>query len=113
MEILKKGDKGPAVAKLQEQLLALGFPMNVDGEFGQNTYFAVITLQTIFGVEVHVDGVVGDETQALMLAQVARGWNLVTARNALGAPHEESDYDWEQVSDEALAGIAANLPTTP
>ena len=60
--ILKLGVKGPEVKTLQENLTKLGYNCGgADGDFGQNTYSAVITFQSERGLEV--DGEVGPQTQ--------------------------------------------------
>lgn len=60
--ILRKGDKGEQVEKLQEQLVLLGYDTNgVDGIFGKGTHSAVIAFQQDNGL--HPDGIVGKNTQ--------------------------------------------------
>ena len=109
MLVLKQHDHGPDVVKLQQDLNQLGFVLTEDGIFGGKTFFAVITLQTIFGLEVTVDGKVGDETRGLIDEQIARGWNLVTARLAFGAPDEAAEEQWTGVSDAMLAELEETL----
>lgn len=81
---LRKGENGAAVSELQTNLVKLGFKLNVDGDFGENTHNAVITLQNIFGYDV--DGIVGPGTEELIKAQVGYGWNLEAARKAFVTP---------------------------
>lgn len=60
---LRRGDSGPAVEKIQEALIALGFPVpnvGANGIFGDETELAVRSYQEARGLEV--DGVVGSET---------------------------------------------------
>lgn len=78
--VLRRGSHGEDVEALQEGLNRLGFELEVDGSFGEKTYNAVITLQTIFGYDV--DGAVGPATKKLIEAQAGYGWNLVAARKA-------------------------------
>lgn len=59
---LKMGSKGPDVRKLQARLNVKGYPVKIDGDFGKNTYMAVIAFQG--EVEVTKDGIVGPITQA-------------------------------------------------
>lgn len=54
--VIRKGDKGPAVVKIQE---ALGIP--ADGDFGPATFEAVMKFQLRNGLSA--DGVVGPATQ--------------------------------------------------
>jgi hypothetical protein len=63
---LKKGDQGPEVTALQKLLVARGFPLNVDGNFGPKTYQAVRAFQAgnldQHGQPLVVDGQVGPLT---------------------------------------------------
>ena len=61
---LKLGDTGPAVTTLQNQLMALGFPLIVDGSFGPRTDDAVRGLQLVVGIPVN--GIVGPSTNAAL-----------------------------------------------
>lgn len=62
MEMLKEGDKGPGVKKLQQAL-----NIKADGVFGPNTKKAVIRFQ--LGVNISPDGIVGNNTWTLLLAK--------------------------------------------
>lgn len=84
MSVLRKGSNGQPVEHLQEKLTQLGFTLDVDGIFGDQTHNSVITLQTIFGYDV--DGAVGPATMKLIDAQVGYGWNVVAARKAFVKP---------------------------
>lgn len=84
MGMLKMGSKGDEVRKLQGGFQQLGFKLEVDGDFGQNTHNAVITVQTIFGYDV--DGIVGPATISLIEKQAGYGWNLEAARKAFTKP---------------------------
>ena len=53
--------KGPDVLALQERLVALGFEMNPDGEFGPMTDAVVTEFQRRKGFEA--DGIVGPDTR--------------------------------------------------
>jgi hypothetical protein len=60
---LHRGDSGPAVEKIQEALIALGFPVpnvGANGVFGDETELAVRSYQEARGLRV--DGVLGSET---------------------------------------------------
>ena len=62
---LKKGDKGSAVKKLQQDLMTLGYslaPYGADGSFGKVTEEAVKKFQK--DNKLAVDGIVGLKTQA-------------------------------------------------
>lgn len=64
--VLQLGEKGPAVKKLQEQLIAMGYkgadgkPLSPDSDFGKNTKFAVEAFQR--AGKIGVDGKVGEDT---------------------------------------------------
>ena len=81
MSALQKGSKGDAVRALQTGLVKLGFSLEADGDFGEKTHNAVITVQSVFGYDV--DGIAGPATLKLVDAQVGYGWNLALARKAL------------------------------
>lgn len=72
--MLKRGSKGQEVRALQEQLLGLGFELDVDGDFGPATDTAVRKLQTLFNYTV--DGIAGPGTLSLAAAQTEHGWNV-------------------------------------
>ena len=80
MSILKKGSSGEEVRTLQSNLKKLGFSIESDGMFGDQTHNSIITLQTIFGYDV--DGLAGPATQKLIEQQAGYGWHLVAARKA-------------------------------
>lgn len=65
--LLRRGDSGPAVVVLQEELTALGYWMPaVDGIFGAETRHAVVALQKAAGLAR--DGIYGPETAAALRA---------------------------------------------
>ncbi|WP_315899133.1 peptidoglycan-binding domain-containing protein, partial [Xanthomonas citri] len=67
---LEQGERGESVKHLQSQLAQLGAtgrdgkPLHADGDFGGNTKYAVEQFQREHGL--HVDGVVGRQTQAAL-----------------------------------------------
>lgn len=61
---MMQGDKGPAVAQLQQQLSKAGFPLEADGDWGPKTEAAVRKFQQTHGLKV--DGIVGPKTQAVL-----------------------------------------------
>ena len=65
---LRLGSSGPAVIKLQQQLLRKGFnPGAIDGDFGENTQTAVINFQRSSGFSAEgIDGIVGTQTRAAL-----------------------------------------------
>lgn len=62
--IIKKGDKGEAVKKMQKALAAKGYlrSSEIDGDFGKITLGALLAFQFETGLEV--DGICGAKTQA-------------------------------------------------
>lgn len=73
-EILKNGSKGEDVRKLQEDLNALGYQVQVDGIFGPGTEKAVKQFQAAFGYTV--DGLVGKGTKFLIDQQKGYNWRV-------------------------------------
>jgi peptidoglycan hydrolase-like protein with peptidoglycan-binding domain len=66
LPVLRTGARGPAVARLQERLNALGFYEGaIDGVFGAETQAAVQAAQRSFGLEP--DGIVGTDTWTALL----------------------------------------------
>lgn len=57
---VRKGDRGPAVLKLQEKLKGRGYSLKADGIFGTKTLEAVKAFQADNGLVV--DGIVGSKT---------------------------------------------------
>ncbi|HOV02936.1 MAG TPA: N-acetylmuramidase domain-containing protein [Kaistiaceae bacterium] len=62
--MLRLGSEGYKVKALQERLVALGYHVVVDGDFGPATRRAVVAFQADHGLAV--DGIVGPETEALL-----------------------------------------------
>lgn len=61
--VLRKGDSGPAVEKVQRALIFLGFPVprvGANGVYGDETELAVRSYQEARGL--NLDGAVGSET---------------------------------------------------
>lgn len=68
--LLQRGDTGPAVTELQQQLRQLGFYFGeISGEFGTRTEDGVRSFQRSAGLEE--DGIVGPATQTALRAALA------------------------------------------
>ena len=81
--ILRKGDEGPLVARLQQRLIDLGFLLGrADGAFGEATFAALYRFQeTLFGQgvsEMTPDGVAGPITQRYLYDTDLSGYAIVT-----------------------------------
>ncbi len=65
-DILKKGDSGPRVTEMQKLLVARGYQIGIDGDFGPETYRAVRAFQSQnldqHGQPLAVDGLAGPIT---------------------------------------------------
>jgi peptidoglycan hydrolase-like protein with peptidoglycan-binding domain len=77
---LKSGSEGLDVKYLQRRLVALGLPLEIDGQFGSATEAAVRKLQTAFGYTV--DGIAGQGTNKLINQQLGYGWNAASSGNS-------------------------------
>ena len=66
---LRRGDKGPAVVALQNDLLKLGYDIGVDGDFGRGTEEVVKEFQQKYNTAA--DGIVGPNTQSLIALAIA------------------------------------------
>lgn len=62
--VLKAGHAGLPVRRVQQQLVAVGVPVVVDGRFGTNTTQAVTDFQQAHGLKT--DGVVGRQTMTAL-----------------------------------------------
>ncbi len=86
MKSLKKGDTGSAVRDLQRKLKELGYKVEVDSWFGDETYQAVIDFQKMNNITVI--GEVGPRTNALLFSQVDKAAlqtrDLISAAKLLG-----------------------------
>jgi peptidoglycan hydrolase-like protein with peptidoglycan-binding domain len=70
--VVKRGDEGAGVRKIQEALVFLGSDIVVDGDFGPATEAAVKEFQTFFSVKGGATGVVDIETQDTLDFTVAK-----------------------------------------
>jgi peptidoglycan hydrolase-like protein with peptidoglycan-binding domain len=71
--VLKKGSSGSDVVILQNRLIELGYSCGssgADGKFGNGTYNAVISFQSINGLAA--DGIVGTKTWAVLNSTTAK-----------------------------------------
>lgn len=92
MKILREGDEGVDVQRLQTRLFGLGFkPGVVDGKFGQGTKAALIAYQKSEGLLA--DGIAGAKTLA-----------------ALGLKFTGKDFDIREVTPEVVKKILPGAP---
>jgi len=82
---LRKGDKGPKVRELQEDLNHFGYRLAVDGSFGAKTENAVKKFQTSNSLKI--DGIVGPRTWA-MIDKLLQGSHRVTPTTLLNLRKE-------------------------
>lgn len=66
MPTLRKGSRGDDVKNLQQKLVSFGYPITIDGIFGNNTYNAVVGLQGEYGLVK--DGIVGVKTWTVLFS---------------------------------------------
>jgi peptidoglycan hydrolase-like protein with peptidoglycan-binding domain len=69
--VVRKGDHGPLVVKIQYLLNQHGIKVTVDGKFGPKTEEAVKLFQKRHGL--HPDGVVGGKTWMKLIVTVRKG----------------------------------------
>lgn len=74
---VKFGQTGPSVKIIQDQLKELGYDLEVDSEFGEETQGAVLAFQE--ANKIGKTGVVGEQTYAAMFSGTAKGPVKVTA----------------------------------
>lgn len=90
--ILKLGDKGSAVTRLQRTLAGKGYLLAVDGVYGQQTADAVAKLQKTAGLVV--DGIYGPKTAAALMLNGK-------------APEQLSQQDLQDAADHLGVPVAA------
>lgn len=74
MASIKNGDKGPEVTLLQGVLKAMGYDVDIDGVFGDDTEAFVKKAQTDCGVES--DGKVGPNTSMVLVGKMIVDVNM-------------------------------------
>ena len=77
LAVLKMGDAGNAVRRLQRDLSQLGYPITVDGDFGPVTWRIVMAFQKI--KKLDVDGIVGPKTFEVLARNLPQPANLLKA----------------------------------
>lgn len=99
VNMLRRGDKGPEVAKLQQSLMTLEFMFGpADGDFGANTLAGVRAFQHEYNLKI--DGVAGPKTLAAIADALAA--SLAKSRADVTQARKEANK-----ADEALEDIAA------
>lgn len=88
---LTVGDKGDAVKTLQTKLNKVGYKLNVDGIYGDNTLKAVKSFQTKYKKELEVDGVAGKNTIS-KLDSVIAAQNKKTSSTTSKAPSKTRKF---------------------
>lgn len=104
--ILKKGMRGDDVRRMQEMLIQLGYgqllqPDGADGDFGNNTYNAVVQFQMANGL--YVDGEAGPDTLGKMI-------ELTKAETKPAEPQVPSDSN-QNGSEPSVPSTDAPVPT--
>ncbi len=93
--VLKAGDRGPEVARLQESLIQLGIndhvkqPIKADGVFGQDTQRAVQAFQLWHGME-QVNGIADRQTLTAVNTQV--GLAIIQRSTDQATGHTSRDF---------------------
>ena len=104
--ILKKGMRGDDVRRMQEMLIQLGYgqllqPDGADGDFGNNTYNAVVQFQ--MANVLYVDGEAGPDTLGKMI-------ELTKAETKPAEPQTPSDNN-QNGSEPSVPSTDAPIPT--
>ncbi|CAA9295603.1 hypothetical protein AVDCRST_MAG92-4659 [uncultured Coleofasciculus sp.] len=93
--VLRQGDSGAAVTKLQQLLNAKGINIAVDGVFGDATRAAVVQFQQQNGLVV--DGIVGTQTwQALRRGAPIQLTDAATYYEPSNYPYQKEAFEWLQ-----------------
>ena len=83
---IEKGDMSEDVSDLQEKLISLGYSCGAggaDGEFGDDTFNAVVRFQRDHGLDA--DGIVGDQTWSTITAELNGGSFPLLQKGASGS----------------------------
>lgn len=91
-DVLKKGDSGPRVVKVQEQLLEIGYQLpeyGADGDFGDETVAAVVAFQT--DRELEPDGVLRAVDTSILFRITLQMHKDKWARQEASRAHERLD----------------------
>ncbi len=104
---IRRGAQGPAVSALQRALGRAGFPVDVDGVFGGQTWTAVRALQARHGC--FVDGVVGPET----MRAFDRVFGLSGGSTAPGPAPAPTPGPGPTPAPPAPGPVAAGVPPRP
>lgn len=92
--VLKEGDKGPEVEKVQQELDQHGEHVATDGDFGPATQQAVVDFQRKDGLTP--DGIVGQQTEAA-LADTPKNPETAQASTATPAPEVAAELAKDEV----------------
>lgn len=90
MELLKLGLQGPEVKTLQIALTQAGFPVTIDGIFGQATLSAVTKFQAENGLTQ--DGIVGTQTYSALF-----GSTQLSGVFGIDISHNNGVIEWDQL----------------
>ncbi len=89
------GNKGPGIAKMQQLLLAAGYAIKVDGDFGAQTERIVKDFQK--KEELRPDGLIGQKTQGVLKVRAEK--NTTTSFREINEFIKEELEDNRGVSD--------------
>jgi peptidoglycan hydrolase-like protein with peptidoglycan-binding domain len=107
--VLRQGDSGAAVTKLQQLLNAKGINITVDGVFGNATRAAVVQFQQQNGIVA--DGIVGTQTWQALRRVGNAPIQLTDAAiyyEPSNYPYQKEAFEWlqSQISRSALEEFA-------
>ena len=119
------GDQGSEIAEIQGKLVALGYDVMADGDFGLATVEAIKEFQKANGI--HVDGLIGPATYAALLGRdmpdISRGTNYIARRiissamDYMGVPYvfggtSPYGFDCSGYVQYVFANAGVSLPRT-
>lgn len=112
MALLKEGSKGPKVKEAQTMLVAAGFRVVIDGDFGKATKAAVKAFQKLHSLKQ--DGVVGPLTAGLLNVKLGQAQVVkVAVEDGESHPVATTKTPWmdfliRNVGQKEIAGTKAN-----
>jgi uncharacterized protein (TIGR02594 family) len=104
--ILKKGDKGPEVRRLQRLLNRAITPspnLTEDGDFGEKTYRTIVQFQKLHSLKA--DGVIGPHTWTALGQKISTAPSRITIPDGPGMPWMEIAIAELGIHEESLPGV--------
>lgn len=122
--MLKRGDKGPAVTKLQNDLMALGYPLprwGADGDLGGETLDAFAIFLREHGAEEDIEPSVVSDEELELIAEVRAGEldlpvapeHFFDIRTTANRKNDHGPRSWKAITGTCLHQTACVFANNP